>query len=73
MVDMRKQVAGAPDTVVTTKDLERWVREFGPLPSSVAVIFNFGWAPKYANKTEYLGSNSSDDKHFHFPGVSKGE
>lgn len=69
---MRKSIGENADGEATVEDLEQWEKDFGPLPSPVVVIFNFGWAPKYSNRTEYLGIHPNDENDLHFPGVSKG-
>ncbi|KAG8284691.1 hypothetical protein J6590_097512 [Homalodisca vitripennis] len=71
VINKQEAAAADADTQVTVQDLLEWEEANGELPDPVAVIFDFGWAKKYPNRTEYFGIVNGNESDIHFPGVSE--
>ena len=75
VIDVRDEVADAPDHVVTIEELQAWEDEFGQIPEESAVLLWTGcsrfWARGDADGVPNYGNCGSGLPGFHQPGFSR--
>lgn len=70
VVDLKKEASANRDYIVEPPVLEQWEKTNGKIPEGAIVLFNFNWASKTDNKTEFFGSpNPKDIQSYHYPGL----
>lgn len=66
------QKAANRDYQITADDIKNWETEYGKIPEWSIVLFQTGFAAKWPNKKEYLGTDQRGEaavKDLHFPGL----
>ncbi len=66
------QKAADRDYQITADDIKNWETAHGKIPEWSIVLFQTGFASKWPNKKEYLGTDQKGDaavKDLHFPGL----
>lgn len=70
-IDVLKKAADR-DYQITADDIRNWEAENGKIPESSIVLFQTGFAAKWPDKKEYLGTDQTGEtavRDLHFPGL----
>lgn len=67
LIDVREQVEGNADYVVTVEDVLAWERENGEVQPGTVVLFHTGWQQRWQNPEAFMNADSAGG--LHFPGV----
>lgn len=67
LIDVREQVEGNADYVVTVEDVLAWERENGEVQPGTVVLFHTGWQQRWLNPEAFMNADSAGG--LHFPGV----
>ncbi len=67
VINVSDKAAKDADYQLSRGDLAAWERRHGRLPDNCCVAMNSGWARHVADKTKYVGKDSSGV--MHFPGI----
>jgi kynurenine formamidase len=71
VIDISLECAGNCDYQLSPRDLERWEAINGLIRAGTLVLARCGWAERWPDACQYLGTACPDDPNtFHFPGVS---
>ncbi|CAG0884344.1 unnamed protein product [Cyprideis torosa] len=69
-IDVSEKAAEDPDYRVSVQDLTEYEEEYGEIPSGAVILISTGWADKFHDPVQYLGSEQyTEPATFHFPGV----
>ncbi len=71
-IDISQKTSANRDYQITADDIRNWETENGKIPEWSIVLFQTGYAAKWPNKKEYLGTDQKGDaavKDLHFPGL----
>ena len=71
-VDVSLQCAADRDYLVTVEDLQTWERDHEASLTDKIVLINTGYARRWPNRTEYLGTSATGREavsQLHFPGL----
>ena len=74
VIDVQEQVAADNDYEITVGDIEKWEKNYGPIPAGAAVLANTGFARFWPSRLEYLGTEERGAEavaSLHFPGFSR--
>ena len=66
VIDMRQQCQTNRDYALTVDDLTTWESRHSPVPAGSIALLLTGWAERWGNPREYLGTDA--DGGLHFPG-----
>lgn len=69
IVDVVGQSQSQRDYQMSVDDLIDWENKNGPIESGSVVIIRTGWSRFWPNRLDYFGTDTSDDKLTHFPGL----
>ncbi len=71
-IDVSAQAAADRDHQITVDDIKAWEAANGKIPEWSIILFQTGWAAKWPDKKEYLGTDQRGPdavKELHFPGL----
>ena len=66
VIDVRDQCRANPDYALTVGDVTAWESRHHPVPADSIALLLTGWAERWNNPDEYLGTDSEGG--LHFPG-----
>ena len=66
VIDIRERCAANRDYALTLDDLGEWESRHGPVPADSLALLLTGWAERWHDPTDYLGTDG--DGGLHFPG-----
>lgn len=72
LVDVRRQVSGDRDYLITAEDLKAWEEVHGRIPDGAIVLFNTGFWKLYPDKEAYTGTTLTGQDgvdNLSFPGI----
>jgi kynurenine formamidase len=72
VIDVSKKVARDADYQVNVGDIQSWESRHGQIPSGSIVLVNTGFAARWPDAAEYMGTGEKGEKavaKLHFPGI----
>ncbi|GLG99960.1 Kynurenine formamidase [Gryllus bimaculatus] len=69
-LNVTEQAAGNASFRLQPSHVDAWVERHGPFPDNAVLLVSFGWAQRFANRTLYLGTASTNFTEFRQPGIS---
>jgi kynurenine formamidase len=72
VVDVQSQADSNPDYRIDLAAMDRWEGDNGPVPDGAIVLFRTGWARRWPDRAEYLGTartGAGAAQELHFPGI----
>ena len=68
VVDISAKAEKDPDAQLLPSDLEDWEQKHGKIPDDVILMVYTGWAKRWPDKKQYLGTDTKNTSLLHFPG-----